>query len=133
MAFAGFWDRAQAKVIDGIVLSVFLLPFDIAFGTSFVAGSGGFGRTTAGQALVLALFVVYTAVMDSSHQQATFGKRALGIIVTDLDGKRMSFHRALSRSAMQIIWFGSFLAAFTARKQGLHDLLADTQVLRGTL
>jgi uncharacterized RDD family membrane protein YckC len=86
-----------------------------------------------GQALVLGLFCLYEARMESSRRQATFGKRALGILVTDLDGGRILFRRALLRSVLQIFTLGYFLAPFTARKQALHDLVAETQVLPGSL
>jgi uncharacterized RDD family membrane protein YckC len=124
-----FWSRALAKIIDGIALSIFLLPFDLAFGTSFVLGRGGADHSAAGQVVVLALFCFYSAAMESSQRQATLGKLALGIIVTDLDGARISFYRALLRSASQVTGIGYILALFTARKQTLHDFVADTQVL----
>ena len=72
--------------------------------------------------------------MDSSKQQATFGKRAAGVIVTDLDGNRISFDHALIRSALRVVSVFAYLfAAFTRRQQALHHLVADTLVLPGTL
>ena len=132
--YAGFWSRGLAKLIDVALLSICLLPLDLLFGTSFVLGKNpGFGRTAAAEALVFALFCLYEALMESSRRQATFGKRAVGILVTDLDGNRISLRRALLRSVLQAFAVGYLLAAFTARKQALHDLVADTQVLPGSL
>jgi len=131
--FAGFWSRAAAKLIDCSLLGLLLLPMDAAFGTSFVVGRTGFGRTPVGEALVFALLCLYSAVMESSARQATFGKRAIGILVTDLDRNRISFRRALLRSALQVTGFGHLLAVLTPRRQALHDVLADTKVLPGSL
>jgi uncharacterized RDD family membrane protein YckC len=62
---------------------------------------------------------------------------ALGIIVTDLEGRRIGFGRATGRyfakilSAL-ILGIGFLMVAFTQRKQGLHDMIAGTLVVRGT-
>ena len=44
--------------------------------------------------LGLLLCLIYQAVMESSAKQATLGKMALGIVVTDLSGNRVSFGKA---------------------------------------
>ena len=67
--------------------------------------------------------------------QGTLGKKALGMIVTDLDGGRIGFGRATGRyfakilSAL-ILGIGFIMVAFTQRKQGLHDLIASTLVYK---
>ena len=82
---------------------------------------------------MFALFCLYEALMESSRRQATFGKRAVGILVADLDGSKISLRRALLRSVLQLFAIGYLLAAFTTRRQAVHDLVADTQVLPGSL
>ena len=78
---------------------------------------------------------LYFALMESSTWQATLGKKALGLEVTDLEGKRIGFGRASGRffgkilSAL-ILWIGFIMAGFTERKQALHDMLAGTLVIR---
>jgi|SRR5215471_11784037 len=79
-----------------------------------------------------ALFVcwTYATLMECSEDQATSGKRYQGLKVTDLEGERISLGRAAARN---LVKFGSLLIAcaaslFTARKQGLHDLIAGTLV-----
>lgn len=72
--------------------------------------------------------------MESSPTQATLGKMTLGIIVTDTEGKRVSFGRATGRHWAKIIsglilFIGYFMAAFTSRKQALHDIIADCLVV----
>jgi uncharacterized RDD family membrane protein YckC len=64
------------------------------------------------------------------------GKLAMGIRVTDLEGRRISFWRAVGRYAAKIVsamilLIGFLMVAWTRRKQGLHDMLANTLVLNG--
>ena len=73
--------------------------------------------------------------MQSSSRQATLGKMALGIKVTSLDGERISFLRATGRYFATILsslllMIGYIMAAFTQRKQALHDMIASTLVVR---
>jgi len=73
--------------------------------------------------------------LESSARQATLGKMAVGIVVTDERGARISFGRATGRFfakflSMLILYVGYLMAAFTEKKQGLHDVLAGTLVVR---
>ena len=73
-------------------------------------------------------------MLVSSSRQATVGKIAVGIVVTDEQGRRISFLRATGR------WFGKYLSGFlligyliqpfTAKRQTLHDIMAGCLVLR---
>jgi uncharacterized RDD family membrane protein YckC len=78
---------------------------------------------------------LYFALMESSSHQATLGKMALGIRVTDLQGGRLTFGRATARFFGKIVsglicYIGFIMAAFTERKQALHDMIAGTLVVR---
>ncbi len=117
--YAGFWKRVGAWAIDAVVLSIVL---------SFLLSASG--RIFPG------LFIpwLYEAWLHSSEWQATLGKRALNIVVTGVNGGRISFARATGRHFAKWISAGTFLvgfimAAFTARKQALHDLIAGTIVV----
>ncbi|MFH1071378.1 MAG: RDD family protein, partial [Candidatus Glassbacteria bacterium] len=82
----------------------------------------------------LVVTVLYYAVFESSRRQATPGKMLLGLFVTDLQGGRISFRRALGRTAVKGVgklpfYWGYVLALFTGRSQALHDLVAGTLVL----
>jgi uncharacterized RDD family membrane protein YckC len=84
--------------------------------------------------IVLAIRWVYFAYMESSPRQATFGKAALGLVVIDGGGHRISFLRATGRWLGKLLsWatlgIGFYLIQFTEKKQGLHDLIADTFVV----
>jgi uncharacterized RDD family membrane protein YckC len=144
--YGGFWRRLWARLIDGIILSVALWPVRI------VAGVGGEDpwRDMAGDfeamtamlgaqlwILTFSLFFdwLYFTLLESSPLQATPGKLALGLRVTDLHGQRVSFMRATGRwlgkiVSMLILFVGYLMVAFTERKQALHDLMAGTLVMR---
>ena len=128
---AGFWDRGLAKLIDWILIGLGFALVDWVFGTAFVTGRGPSQPGALGQLAVFVIFCVYSAWFESAKHQATFGKRLVGIAVTDLDGNRITFRRALLRSAMQVIPLGYLLAVFGG--QALHDRIADTMVVPGTL
>lgn len=122
MVYAGFWKRAVAFLIDAIIVGVIIGVSDLIF-AEWLAGLIG---VVAGW--------LYWAGMESSARQATIGKQVMNIYVTDLFGQRISFMRATGRylgkilSGM-ILLIGYFMAGFTARKQALHDILANTLVL----
>lgn len=132
--YAGFWKRLTAWILDYIViiLIIGLLAFVVS-----VAGSGR-------QAALLILFAaglapwLYFAAMESSSMQATLGKAALGIQVTDLKGERVGFGRATGRyfgkiPSGLILSIGFAMAGFTDRRQALHDKIASTLVVRKDL
>jgi uncharacterized RDD family membrane protein YckC len=71
----------------------------------------------------------YFAYLESSRNQATLGKLALRIAVTDLQGNRITFARATLRFFAKIVsvitlFVGFIIIAFTRYKQGLHDMIA---------
>jgi uncharacterized RDD family membrane protein YckC len=85
--------------------------------------------------LRLMLNWLYFSLLESSAWQATLGKKALGLEVTDLDGNRISFGRATGRFFAKfissiILGVGYIMAGFTEKKQALHDILAGTLVIR---
>jgi len=78
---------------------------------------------------------LYFAIMESCPLQATVGKLAIGLIVTDVNGARIGFLRATGRYFGKILsglilFIGFIMVAFTERKQGLHDLMAGTLVYK---
>ncbi len=91
-----------------------------------------------GVPIVFLTFVpwLYFALMESSRRQATIGKAALGLAVCNLDGGRIGFGRATARYfasllSMLTAGLGFLMAAFTARRQTLHDMIAGTVVVYG--
>jgi uncharacterized RDD family membrane protein YckC len=145
--YAGFWKRLVAAFLDGIILGaasyavlliLMLLAFAIAFALDLEGGdfpdAAFISAMVVYYILALALPWLYEAYMASSSKQATVGKMALGIIVTDLYGRRITFGRATGRyfakflSSLTLL-IGYLMAAFTERKQALHDMVAGTLVV----
>ena len=120
--YGGFWIRVLAAIIDGVILSI---------AGAVIGAILGNDLTAQGTASVLNIIIgwLYEALMVSSERQATVGKMALGLIVTDVDGRRISFARATGRHFAKylsaiILGIGFIMVAFDRRKQGLHDKLA---------
>ena len=137
MEYAGFWPRLWALLIDQILVGV--AAFIVGFVIGFIIGISGGDITTGVEwtinVIVVVGYYLYYAIMESSPAQATVGKQALGIQVTDLEGNRISFWRALGRNLAKIVsaltlFIGYIIAGFTARKQALHDLIASTLVVK---
>jgi len=140
--YAGFLRRWGAIILDGLIVSAALFVAGIALGIVLVI-AGGLQTDDEVDALSGLLWLagffaqwVYFAYMESSPWQATLGKRALGIIVTDENGNRISFGRATGRYWAKFLSYvtllvGFIMAGFTPKKQGLHDMVASTLVIVG--
>ncbi|HET8764592.1 MAG TPA: RDD family protein [Rhodanobacter sp.] len=140
--YAGFWLRVVAYFIDGLVLAPVFAAFYLALGGSlgwpWPEPGGAWSRPASASGWWLAWVVIpwlYFAGCESSELRATPGKLALGLRVTDACGRRIGFARATGRFFGKfvsgiILDIGYLLAAWTARKQALHDLLADCCVVR---
>ncbi len=85
-------------------------------------------------AILISLGCLYYTLFEASSWQATPGKRILRLYVTDLNGQRITFQRALLRNiARQLsgfLFIGYILAGFTEKKQALHDIIARCLVFR---
>jgi uncharacterized RDD family membrane protein YckC len=151
--YAGSWLRVLAYVIDNAVIGVGILVVLIPL--IILTGLGGLlsrirpheGLEDAGFFLIIGLIFLaatvslvvtwlYHALMESSEWQATVGKRVLGLVVTDMAGRRVSFGRSTGRHFGKIVTnmvpalIGYIMAGFTERKQALHDMMAGCLVLR---
>ena len=81
------------------------------------------------------LQVLYFTIMEASKYQATLGKMALGLTVTDMDGKPLDFVKAFLRNFAKIIsgllfMIGYIMAGLTDKKQALHDMIAGALVVK---
>jgi uncharacterized RDD family membrane protein YckC len=144
--YAGFWLRFVAALIDAAVFlgaTVFLVLLAVAFTRGGVHSSGRSPVQTISEfafifRIVSAIIIwLYFALMESSSWQATLGKRAMGIYVTDMDGRRISFGRASGRHFAKFIsnltvFVGYIIAGFSEKKQALHDMIASCLVQRRT-
>ena len=151
--YAGFWMRVLAFLIDNVVAGVGVVVVLVPL--IFLTGLGTLLRhidiqeemSDAGIMVIVGLIFLgvvasilvtwlYHALMESSEWQATVGKKMVGLVVTDMAGQRVSFARASGRHFGKIITnmlpllIGYFMAAFTERRQALHDMIAGCLILR---
>jgi uncharacterized RDD family membrane protein YckC len=140
--YGGFWRRVLAYIIDSIIINIAVSALGVAIGLGLAvpmqtSGSDFIEAVSGVTGGVLGLFGswLYFAIMESSSQQATVGKLAMGLVVTDEAGHRIGFGRATGRyfakilSAL-ILMIGFMMVGWTERKQGLHDLIAGTLVFK---
>jgi uncharacterized RDD family membrane protein YckC len=159
LVYAGFWLRFVAYIIDILILciplGISMLIGGIIVGmvasvtNQFTNSSGGDPSHTANSVMEVGIGIVelvvwpgiavaawlYFANMESGPKQATFGKRALGLKVTNLAGEKIGFGQASGRFFGKFVsgitlYIGFIMAGFTERKQALHDLIAGTLVVR---
>lgn len=157
--YAGFWARFAAYFIDGsitafLAVNMFWLMreelsyYFAAHPEVLKALQGGSDSITGYTssydfeskfmyyyATIYGIFFgwIYFAGFESSHLHGTPGKWLLGIYVTDMEGKRISFGQATGRYFGKIIsgiilCIGYMMAGFTERKQALHDMMAGCLV-----
>ena len=145
VSYGGFWKRLAAYILDWIILTIMSIIILIVFSFSFrtLLGSEAFehgneaallGITLGVDLITFAIAWLYYAGMESSSKQATFGKLALGIKVTRLNGERISFSRASARFFSKILsvllfFIGFIMIAFTEKKQALHDMISGVVVV----
>lgn len=137
--FAGFWKRFAAVIIDAFALAVPGFILGMIIGLSFASRfddemSASIGADLMGRLVGIGLAWLYYSLMESSAWQATLGKMALGIVVVDANGDRLTWGKASGRYFGKIIsaipiGIGFLLAGFTQKKQALHDMMAGTFVV----
>lgn len=124
--YAGFSRRVAAYLLDYLVLLIPILLLSLVPLPALVP------------LLQIGVWLTYKVVLEAGQRQATFGKRAMGIKVTDLQGRRISIGRAFGRSCGSILsglllCLGFVMAGFTKRRQALHDMLASTLVVNARM
>jgi len=149
--YAGFGRRLVAFILDTLIFTVIFGIFAYllsALGINFLPDTSGLDPEDAMQAMTggvgnlmglqlgsTLLYTLYYAFFESNEKQATPGKMAMGLRVTNMNGGRLSFLHALGRNAAKIIsqlilMIGYIMAAFTSKKQALHDMIAKTFVIK---
>ena len=142
--FGGFWIRVVAALIDFIAVGIVTTP--ISFIISGITKIAGHAVAIPKPGVDLASFLITmsfstlvnwlcAALLESSSYQATLGKMAVGLKVTDIKGLRVSFARASGRHFAKILstlmlFVGFVMVGLTRYKQGLHDLIAGTLVMK---
>lgn len=134
----GVFARAAALIVDAIIL----IPIQ-AIVVAIIGAFMGVPQTEAAMntfSLVINVAIIivvwlYYALQESGSRGATFGKRALGLAVTDLNGDGITFWRATARHFSKIVsglicGIGYLFPFFTQRKQALHDIIAGCMIIK---
>lgn len=146
---AGFLWRVLAALIDFVLVIGVSLVASLATYIGLVIAFLVFhldktaldaNASLIGYVVGIIVLIIYYAGMESSSWQATPGKRLIGLTVSDMNGKRISFVRALIRLFLKVISGSLFglaylVCLFTEHKQTLHDVVIGTLVWKksGTL
>jgi uncharacterized RDD family membrane protein YckC len=156
--YAGFWLRLLADVIDNILLGIPYGLLGLMIFASALPMLRDLGSTRNPNPLLILtllgsrilLFILlnllgtwlYWSLLESSSWQATIGKKALGLYVTDLQGSRVSFGKASGRffagrgislvPSIGALYYliDCIMAGLTEKKQALHDMIAGCLVQR---
>jgi uncharacterized RDD family membrane protein YckC len=153
--YAGFWRRFVAWFLDMVLLLIILAPIRYIFmpasirkvfsaeymqhkHTEDMPPIPSIGDLITLSVLIVLMYLItylYYALWESSQQQGTPGKLALGIKVTDVHGQRLSFWRASARFINRYITnatllVGYMMAGWTSHKQALHDKLGNCLVIK---
>ena len=137
VVYAGFWKRYAAYFLDSIVVAIINVPVSLVF--NLIGAASGNETLAVALSMVamlggLVIGIGYYAGFHASKGGATLGKMAVGIKVVRSDGERITFMRGVGRyfgfilSSLTLM-IGFIMAAFTERKQALHDMLCDTLVV----
>ena len=144
--YAGFWRRLVAFLIDHAII---LVPLTAAlYGAGalqilrsddpIAAETAYLDLLTKFSVGLLPLYLgvlwLYYSLLESGRHQATIGKRIMGIKVTDMEGRRVGFRRCFGRQLGKLVskatlGIGFVVAAFTPKKQALHDLFSRCLVV----
>lgn len=150
--YGGFWIRVGATLLDGLVLGMFVgTPLNIIMQLNMPPPPRNVQDPKAMLAYLLSVlplmggymlisFVaqwLYFAIMESSSRQATLGKMACGLMITDLEGRRISFGKATARyfakhivSNFLTLGIGDMMCGWTEKNRCLHDMMVGTVVIR---
>ena len=149
---AGFWIRFVAFMIDALILmAIAAVIVGIAAAVAVIGLGLDHNADPDENAVLIGIAVMlgvvglivigwlYEALMTSSPRGATLGKLALGLRIVRADGAQLSFGRATARHFLKFmitplvpLAIGYLMAAFTNRKRALHDILADTLVIKSS-
>ncbi len=139
LAFAGFWLRAVAFLVDFILLGVASLPALMILGPLAAALDHGDGNAVwmilIGVPIgitLLGLWIVYFPLAEALYGK-TLGKHLFGLRVLTESGTRISAGQAILRRLpfyLEIFVIDALFAPFTDKKQRAFDMVAKTVVVR---
>ena len=132
--YIGFWARVGASVIDSILMLIILVPVGRLFGIGTSLESMQFDSPA--NIMVNGVLPAVAVIVFWMYRQATPGKMAIGAKIVDaktlgkpstgqMIGRYCAYYLSTIVFLLGFIWVG-----FDAKKQGWHDKLAGTLVVR---
>ena len=131
--YAGFWMRFWAYLLDLVVIGsinrLVIYP-TFRFLDISISESSMFAAISIATAIT---YYLYFVLMTKKFNQ-TLGKMVFGLKVTTISGEKITwstviFREFIGRFISKVIIIGYIIVAFLPRKQGLHDVFADTSVI----
>lgn len=128
VVYASFWERFAASFLDGLVINI---PIYIIY---YLIDGSLLDTSITSRIVGIVIGWMYYAALESGPHQATLGKRAMNIKVTDMNGDRISFAKATGRFFGKmvsgiILGIGYLMMLWDDKKQTLHDRMAGTLVV----
>jgi len=142
--YAGFGARLGAYLIDIIPIVLitmfifYLFVGDELFSDEYTTSdTEGLSLNGVVRNVSFFLWICYCTAMESSSLQATYGKKLMGIKVTDDEGNKISTEKSMIRNSFKIVSYiailmGFLWVLFNKEKKGWHDLVAGTSVVKPT-
>ena len=131
--YAGFWIRAVAMILDGLILMIPIALVQLALFFAFKLERNLAYNIISSASGMLITWTYAIAMINSSG--STLGKKAVGIRVLSADDSQLSLGRIIVRETIGrllsalLLCVGYLMVIFTGRKQSLHDKLARTVVV----
>lgn len=138
---AGFWIRVVAALVDAVILIV--LQVFLSFLLGMVTAGFSIGMNEQGLTALSLVYSLFGTVLSmayyvffTGYSGQTPGKMAVRVKVIRTDGVDIGFGRAFFREVLGkfvsgiILGIGYLMVAFDAQKQGLHDKIANTYVIK---
>lgn len=139
--YAGFWIRVAASLVDNLIILLLTAPFLISYyGVDRYVDVLIYGDY--GNVLYLLLMLVFPCaafIWFWRHQQSTPGKMLFSLKVLDEEtGQTLTLKQSVIRYSGYFVcifslFVGFFWIGFDAKKQGWHDKMANSVVVRDTL
>jgi len=141
--YGSFSGRFVAVFVDGLLMLVAMLALTVVIALVFKVGVPDLQKPAQGAAMIGGFLVVYLLALLApavyeivmiGQQGATIGKKSRRLVVVRTNGEAVSMGRSVLRYLIKmflssILLIGYLMALFTAKKQALHDLIADTIVV----
>jgi uncharacterized RDD family membrane protein YckC len=144
VTYGGFWIRLVAKMVDAIVMGLFVaIPMVILFMlgnfSRGISSSQGPSAALVGIQILVQVFAIVAAVSYNTFFvgkfAATPGKMACGLKVVTAEGGPVSYWRAFGRAWAEqlsgmVCYLGYIMAGFDGQKRTLHDHICNTRVVK---